>query len=355
MTAASISRNNEDLFSRNFWCISQRDTMSFVYNFNIDIQTFNFNIRSDIKIRTIFVNSSKNAGDHFLDKHKINHCLRNYHLLYNPRSVTVRFLFRFSMSNIYLDKLDEQEDQMRVTHTVATDIINSLEELVGALERKETTEGLETLKVLKSKNDELLKSIAVTRVLQINSSEIRANLMKDPDLTASKIFLSSDDRDDPNNLFNYFEETKGLHEAWMRHLSLVANLSDDLVHKLESSDESNKVLVNKNPLPAVLKETVKQYEEIGDEQQRIENIRAKLFQYLDEIKAGRAKYALENKYILNSTLQQITKEVSEWSQRWTHIENSLFGDSPTSLKKLVQKAENIKELLTVESTDYQME
>ncbi|CDO96135.1 unnamed protein product [Kluyveromyces dobzhanskii CBS 2104] len=259
------------------------------------------------------------------------------------------------MSNVYLDKLDEQEDQMRVSHSIATDVLNQLQDLVTTIEKGGANEGVNALKDIKAKNDELLKNITLTRVIQVNASESRATLTKEPDLTKSRLFLSPNDRDDPDNLFNYFEETKLLHETWMRHLSLVANLSDDLVHKLESQDESNKVLVNKNPLPPTLQDVKNQYEELGEEQQHIEDLRANLFRYLDEIKAGRVKYALENKYILNTALQQITKEVSEWSQRWTSIENSLFGDSPTSLKKLVQKAEDIKELLSTESIDYQME
>ncbi|KAG0676950.1 hypothetical protein C6P41_004487 [Kluyveromyces marxianus] len=258
------------------------------------------------------------------------------------------------MSNAYLDRLDEQEDQMNTTQSLALEVLDNLEELIKTAEDKSAEDdstGLNVLETLRSKNKELLKSITMTRVLQLNATEKRAELLKNPDLTTSKLFLSPDDRNHPDNLFNYFEEGKLLHETWMRHLSLISNLSDDLVVKLESHDDSNLVVTNKDPLPPVLKNTIRKYEELGPEQQHIEDIRATLFQYLDDIKAGRAKYALENKYILNTSLQEITKEVSEWSQRWTNIENTLFGDSPNSLKKLIQKADEIKELLSSDSID----
>ena len=100
-----------------------------------------------------------------------------------------------------------------------------------------------------------------------------------------------------------------------------------------------------------LKTTLQSYDDFGDHQERTEELRMRLFQYLDNIKTGRVKYALENKYLLNTALQKLTKDVSAWSQRWSSIENMLFGDSATSLKRLIQKTEEVRAMLFPDSFD----
>ena len=161
------------------------------------------------------------------------------------------------MSNIYFDKLDEQDDKIGLTHSNALEVLSLLEELITSID-KEDEKTIDILKNLQTRNDKLLKNIVDCRVVHVNASELRVNTSLGPNtqITKSILFLSPEDRDDPDNLFNYFEEVKMVQEAWMRHVSLLANLSDELVHKLESQDQDNKVIVNSDPLPKDLKTTL---------------------------------------------------------------------------------------------------
>lgn len=250
------------------------------------------------------------------------------------------------MSNVYLDVLDEQEDQMGVAQTSAIQVLNTLEELISSLENNDGS-ALDHMAKIASQNECLLKEIVNLRLAQINAIEshrTRVKLGPSAELARSKLFLSTEERDDPHNLFDYFEELKQLHESWMRHISLLSNLSDELAFKFESK-EGNKVFVNSTAYPTLLKDTIEKYDEFRDQQEDTEYLRLILFEYLDEIKTGRAKFALENKYILKKSLQELTKEVSEWSQRWSTTENTLFGDSPTSLKKFIQKTEEVMNMM----------
>ena len=56
------------------------------------------------------------------------------------------------MSNAYLDRLDEQEDQMNTTQSLALEVLDNLEELIKTAEDKSAEDDSTGLNVLDKRN-----------------------------------------------------------------------------------------------------------------------------------------------------------------------------------------------------------
>ncbi|AET39877.1 Thp2p Ecym_5093 [Eremothecium cymbalariae DBVPG len=256
------------------------------------------------------------------------------------------------MSTRYMDLLNVQQGYLDENYNKVQEILDILDGLVD-----ENLSDEEKVKLLKSLSDErsrLFKSLINLRVNNTNCIETYNTKIKigpASDIAKSRLKATPTDISSGDNLFNYLKEVRQLHIAWLKHLKLLNALAVDMCYPLVNQEDTENIAVNKEHYPRELAPVLEEYDAYGADIEDIRNLRSKLMQYFENIKSSRAKYLLENKYLLADSLKELTKLVAAWSQKWEHLENILFGDSPASLRKLLQTMETVKASLPGEQNE----
>lgn len=254
------------------------------------------------------------------------------------------------MNTTFVDLLDEQQGFLEESYEQVNEALRLLYKLADENEADEKK--IKTLKKLQEEHPALVKSMANLKSNQssvMESYNTKVKISPSADTARSKLFFSYKDASNPDNLFIYTRELRNLNRSWMIHVNLLGRLSMKLCRQLESTGDTSKIVINRTNPPQEIDEILKQYDSLRSEGENDEQIiddanelRYNLLQYIDNIKFSRARYSLENKYLLKDLFEKLTKDVANWRQQWDSLENMLFGESGNSMKKVVQKIESLK-------------
>ncbi|AGO10674.1 AaceriABR205Cp [[Ashbya] aceris (nom. inval.)] len=244
------------------------------------------------------------------------------------------------MSTRYMDLLTEQQGQLDDNYRNALGVLDALEALAAPEQHKE--DQVAALRSLQTQSEPLLRSLVMLRVNNVNCVEAyatRAKIGPASDVAKSKLHATAGD-DGPDNVRSLVTRVRELQMAWLQHLQLVNQLSVELAYPLGSRGGQH-VTVDREGPPPELAAALAAYD-AGPDAPAAAALRAELLRYLDNIKATRARYLLENKYLLSDSLRQLTRDVSAWSQKWESLEGTLFGDAPSSLRSLLRSVDTTK-------------
>lgn len=243
-----------------------------------------------------------------------------------------------------MDLLSEQQGQLDENYRNAMGVLDALETLAAPEQHKE--EQVAALHALKAQSEPLLRSLVMLRVNNVNCVEAyatRAKIGPASDVAKSKLHASAGDNS-AGNVLGLVARVRELQMTWLQHLQLVNQLSVELAYPLGRRG-SEHVTVNREGPPPELVAALAAYD-AGPDAPAAAELRAELLRYLDDIKATRARYLLENKYLLADSLRQLTRDVSSWSQKWESLEGTLFGDAPSSLRSLLRSVDTTKATIT---------
>ncbi|AMD21187.1 HEL093Cp [Eremothecium sinecaudum] len=261
------------------------------------------------------------------------------------------------MSTRYMDLLNEQQGYLDENYNLAQEVLDILDGLAN--EEKSDEDKIALLKSLKKGSDELFSSLINLRINNINSIESYNTKMKigpSSDVAKSKLKVSPTDLGNPDNLYNYLKELRLLNFEWMKHLKLLNDFSTDMSFPIANQEGTDHIVVNREHFPAELLPVLERYDQHGEAVDDTMKLRSEMMQYFENIRSTRAKYHLENKYLIATSLKELTKSVAAWSSKWENLESLLFGDNPNSIRKLLQSVQSIKASIPQESKmDVEME
>lgn len=129
----------------------------------------------------------------------------------------------------------------------------------------------------------------------------------------------------------------------LRYTNLIDRMSVDLVKQVEVSDPNVSRVDMESWKPSKeLQEILDQYSNTDRDLSKIDD---DLKDYLDQIKLSRAKYTLENKYQLQTKLNELNNEINQWRKECNNMESLMFGDDPRSMKSMLRTIGSLKQRL----------
>lgn len=145
------------------------------------------------------------------------------------------------------------------------------------------------------------------------------------------------------DLVEYVDVLESIQRDSLRYTTLIEKLSIDLVKQVEVSDPNvSRVDMNSWRPSKELQAILDQYSNTDEDVSKIED---DLKNYLDKIKLARAKYTLENKYQLQTKLNELNNEINQWRKECNNMESLMFGDDPRSMKSMLRTIGSLKQRL----------
>lgn len=145
------------------------------------------------------------------------------------------------------------------------------------------------------------------------------------------------------DLMEYVDVLESIQRDSLRYTTLIEKLSIDLVKQVEVSDPNvSRVDMNSWRPSKELQAILDQYSNTDEDVSKIED---DLKNYLDKIKLARAKYTLENKYQLQTKLNELNNEINQWRKECNNMESLMFGDDPRSMKSMLRTIGSLKQRL----------
>ncbi|CCH59612.1 hypothetical protein TBLA_0B07960 [Henningerozyma blattae CBS 6284] len=242
------------------------------------------------------------------------------------------------MNNSYFEALSEQEGQLEASHDSVQKTINLLIQLAN--DNDDDNHKLELLKRLNDEYPKLLKNN--TDLYHGKFNAISAKIENEPaPLTIHDSNVLADEAKD--SLEECVNEIEEIYRNSQKYINMVNRLSVDLAKQIETADIRKDKYIVDNWLPP--KEIEEILQEFTDDDSEAVRLRARLEQYLDQLKMERVKYTLENRYTIEDKLILANKEVNRWRIEWDKLETLMFGRGPNSLKNMLQKNEQLAEKL----------
>lgn len=243
--------------------------------------------------------------------------------------------------NNYFDSLCELDQELNTNHDVLQDTLVTLKKLT-----EDTATDAELLRLLEALSSNYNKLVDSSTGLLYEKFKTREDEVADSnrlEIENREYILGTKNIPDMRQFVTYFED---INRDAIEYMNLLNKLSVDLVRQVDISDPdvSEFTFKNWNP-PEELQKVIDEYSEAGDESSTELNIKFKA--YFDQIKLSRAKYNLENKYILQKQLENLNKEVNYWRSELDKMEVMLFGDGPHSIKRMLRNVDSLKEKLGV--------
>lgn len=233
----------------------------------------------------------------------------------------------------YFDTLCEEEQISQETHEQLHTVVEVLKELANAT--KSEQEQNELLHSLSKEHRKLTDICIDLRYAKYQAREAQVAASKRTKKNHSNTKLQ-----DTKSLAEYITLCESISKDSLEYVNLLERLSVDLAKQIEIADPkvSEFIVDNWNPpkgIYAIL-------ETLGDPTVDPKDIATRIRGYLDQIKMERAKYTIQNKYSLQETLHDLTKEVNSWRKECDSMENLMFGDSSNSMKKMLQNVDSLK-------------
>lgn len=145
------------------------------------------------------------------------------------------------------------------------------------------------------------------------------------------------------DLMEYVDVLECIQRDSLRYTNLIDKLSIDLVKQVEVSDPNvSRVDMDTWRPSKELQEILDQYFNTDEGVSKIDD---DLKNYLDQIKLSRAKYTLENKYQLQTKLNELNSEINQWRKECNNMESLMFGDDPRSMKSMLRTIGSLKQRL----------
>lgn len=145
------------------------------------------------------------------------------------------------------------------------------------------------------------------------------------------------------DLTEYVNVLECIQRDSLRYTNLIDRMSVDLVKQVEVSDPNVSGVDMESWKPSKeLQEILDQYSNTDKDLSKIDD---DLKDYLDQIKLSRAKYTLENKYQLQTKLNELNNEINQWRKECNNMESLMFGDDPRSMKSMLRTIGSLKQRL----------
>ena len=145
-------------------------------------------------------------------------------------------------------------------------------------------------------------------------------------------------------LREYVSVLEAIYNDSLTYINLLTKLSVNLAKQIEFADHSvSEFLLEDWKPPHELQSILEKFVDMEEDPEVLND---QLNKYMDNIKMERAKYSLENKYSLQEQLKTLESELSRWRDAWVNIESLMFGDSPNSMKGMLQNIESMKKELS---------
>lgn len=237
------------------------------------------------------------------------------------------------MSNRYFEAICTQEEQLQSNAGELDKAICLLQGL--AKEEGSDDEKIQLLKELGAQYEKLSESSTELYLGKFESIEADLVAQEKTEFTGSNRNIE--------NIAECAETLQELQQDMQAYMNMLDRLSVDVAQYIDTTDVAeSEICVDKQAPTSELLEILNGF--IDDNEEPI-RIKARLDEYLNNIKMERVQYALENKFTLEERLKEVQSEVSRWRNEWDTLENSLFGDSTSSLVKLIQRNEQLTQKL----------
>ncbi|CCF58378.1 hypothetical protein KAFR_0E02250 [Kazachstania africana CBS 2517] len=234
----------------------------------------------------------------------------------------------------YFDTLCELEQCLQANYENLDAVLDTLQNLTS--ENLNDEQMVHSLQMLSKQYKALLDSSVDLRYSKFNTRESQIASIRNSE-RENNVFA---DTKPQRNLNEYVKYIENINRDTHEYVNLLERLSVDLGKQVDISDSNvTELVVDDWTPPSELISLLEQYNESSSD---IELQDSKVDRYLDQLKLLRAKYAMENNYLLKSTLNDLNDEVNYWRREYENIESMMFGNGPNSMKKMLHNVEVLK-------------
>ncbi|CCE61604.1 hypothetical protein TPHA_0A05300 [Tetrapisispora phaffii CBS 4417] len=241
----------------------------------------------------------------------------------------------------YFEALCAEEENVHANYGELKKMVSILKDLTN--EDSSDEELISKLKELEKVHYAVKKSTADlkfskfkvrnTEVNVIENSKLNGNNDYQHDLIGNKI-------NEVENIKEYIETIENLNSDLMIYTNLLGRLSVGLIQQVQvSNTENSEIMINDYPPP---EEIVSILEKFNTETTETDDLRGQLDDYLQKIKMDRAKYTLENEYLLKDSLLTLSKEVNYWRKEYDNLEMLMFSDGPNTIMKMMKNVDSLR-------------
>lgn len=243
--------------------------------------------------------------------------------------------------NTYFDSLCELEQSLQSNHEVLQNTLQSLKKITD--DSASDAVLLKTMEQLRKEYDGLLGSTAELRYFKFQTREHQMSNENRLEIKNREFIIGP--RHLPN-IKEYVTCVEDINRDSLEYINLLNRLSVELTKQVDISDPNvTEFVIDKWNPPAELQQILDNYSNPNVE---ADDLNAEFQNYLNKIKLSRAKYSLENKYLLQSHLAELNKEANYWRKELDNIEMMMFGDGPNSIRKMLQNVDSLKAKLIAE-------
>lgn len=244
--------------------------------------------------------------------------------------------------NSYFESLCEMDQVLQSNHEVLQETIQILMKLTN--DSANDGELLKYLEALHDSYDKLVESSTDLRYSKYKTREHQISNVNKMDIENREFIIG---RNTWPDLRQYITLLDNINKDSIAYTNLLNKLSVELVKQIDVSDpQISEIVFDKWKPPAELQKIVDNYYESDTETR--DGLNDKLTKYFNSIKLSRAKYTLQNKYLLQRHLTELNKEANYWRGELDSIEMLLFGDGPHSIRKTLQNVDKLKTKLSAE-------
>ncbi|SCU92388.1 LANO_0E00650g1_1 [Lachancea nothofagi CBS 11611] len=256
-----------------------------------------------------------------------------------------------SSNNLEL-MLNELQSSLNVNHQHSIELLDDLETLVvdSSAESKKT-EALKSMRANFARSTMSMADLRDEHTNIIESYNTKLKLGPLADVAKSRLTVSVDSNGDPSLLLDYITEVNDSHSLHMEHVNLIGRLSSKFSDSAVSSSKDSSNTGAEFDLEKVLDA----YEAENSSPQDTEQLKRRLLDWIDSLKMNKARYSLENQYILRDMLKKLTSDVMQWRQNYESVENMMFGGTQNSIVQTLQKIEKLRPSLQASASDEDVE
>lgn len=245
--------------------------------------------------------------------------------------------------NSYFESLCEMDRVLQSNHEVLQETIQVLTKLTN--DSANDGELLKYLGVLHESYDRLLESSTDLRYSKFQTREHQISNVNKMDIENREYIIG---RKTWPDLRQYITLLDSINKDSIAYTNLLNKLSVELVKQIDVSDpQISEIVFDKWKPPNEFQKIVDNYYE-SDATNR-DGLNDELTKYFNSIKLSRAKYTLQNKYLLQRHLTELNKEANYWRGELDNIEMLLFGDGPHSIRRTLQTVDKLKTKLGTEA------
>ncbi|EDO19223.1 hypothetical protein Kpol_1050p83 [Vanderwaltozyma polyspora DSM 70294] len=231
----------------------------------------------------------------------------------------------------YFESLCSQEQYLESNYEDLVEVLEGLEGLLddGCSEERQ----LELIRGLASGCGKLNGSLIDLKFGKYNTREAQVKMQKG----------NNDQKlvNEVSQYQDYFALVETVNQDMLVYINLLERLASDLFIQVEDAQfkDNEVIMVDEVAAPVEVQDVLKKY---ITESSETSVLRDELDKYLNEIKMERAELTIKNKFSLQPTLNELSKEVNYWRKEWDNMEMLMFGDGPNSMKRMMKNIESLR-------------